>query len=672
MIWIWIAIAALVAVLISLIQYNYLFARTTDKRKPWFAVLRALTVFLILLLFISPKIENNNYKTLKPQLILMADNSSSIKNLNVEEALGIDLEELKNDPELNEKFDVLTYTFDQHISQQDSLNFTGSSTDLSEAILQPQQLYKDRNKAIVLLTDGNQTVGNSFQYLKTDRKTHLYPIVYGDTTKYPDLRISQLNVNRYSYLNNEYPVEVFLNYTGDADVNTVFKITENGNTLFEQAVSFSKSEKSAVLNFNLTSNSVGLHRMLAQIQWITSEKNRENNSRNFAVEVIDQQSKILILSNTFHPDMSALKSAIESNKQRSVEIKKLSDIYAIDDYNLVILYGYNSAFAKANSSINTLGKNTWLIFGTKPDLSFLNATNDAFKVENYPQTDDVQPIINNSYPNFNLELFQYDDYPPVQSPFGQITNDVPIDVLMYKQIGNVETRQPLWFTYEMGTTKHAVFAGSGLWRWRSQNYLNTKDFRNFDDLINSQIQYLASNKKRNRLELDFKTFYYENEKVLIGAQYLNKNYEFMNDGVLNLKLRNSENEEAVIRPLILTNNNYTVDLSGLNAGDYTFTVDAATENLTRSGNFSILEFDIEKQFIYSNPEGLKAVAFDSNLYYPRQIKQLKSVLMKDSLMQDVERKEVTYQSLIDWKILMGFILILLTLEWFLRKYNGLI
>jgi hypothetical protein len=601
----------------------------------------------------------------------MVDNSSSMKQQNAYVDLISDLDAIIYDSDLQDKFDIITYNFDKQITERENSNFEGTSTDISKAITQPQQLFKDRNKAILLLTDGNQTVGSSFQYVKLDSKTHMYPVVYGDTTRYPDLRISQLNVNRYSYLNNEYPVEVFLNYTGDENIRSVFKVMEGGRTVYQKPVGFSKAQKSRVLNFNLISNSVGLHRMVGHIETITAEKNKKNNFRNFAVEVIDQQSKILILTNTTHPDMAALKNAIESNKQRSVDIKKVNESYDLMDYNLVILYGYNSAFAEANTAIKSLGTNTWLILGTKPDISFLNRNNETYQIENYPQVDDVQPVLNDAYPNFNLESFDYEDYPPVQSPFGQITSNLPLDVLMYKQIGTVKTQQPLWFTYEDGATKHAVFAGSGLWRWRSQNYLDSKDFKNFDNLVNSQIQYLVSNKKRNRLEVDFKAFYYENDRILITAQYLNKNYEFMDDGILDLILINKETKESLTRPLILSNNSYNVDLSGLDAGEYNFKVKTEMEKIERSGNFSVLEFDIENQFINSNHDGLQAIATDSKLFFPRQTKEIKASLVQDVLLQDIERKEVSYQSLIDWKFLIGFILISLTLEWFLRKYEGL-
>ncbi|WP_242446467.1 hypothetical protein [Nonlabens agnitus] len=672
MVWIWLFIAAIAAVLIALIQYDYLFSSSKKNRKPLFAILRAATVFCILLLFISPKFESTSYQTIKPQLVLMADNSQSIVNLESDEQLAADIEQLLTDPELKNKFEIIPYKFSDGISLSDSLNFKGVASDISAAVEQPQQLFRNRNKAIVLMTDGNQTLGSNYRYSKIDSKSHVYPVVYGDTTRYPDLRINQVNVNRYSYLNNEYPVEILVSYTGDDPVTTTFRIVNNNATLYQEKLSFDSEKSSAIINVQLKSTAIGLQKMVAQLDPITQEKNITNNRRDFAVEVIDQQSKILILSNIVHPDIAALKKAIESNRQRTVEIKKTSDSYDINDYNLVILYGMDSAFAKANSTINNLQKNTWLILGPKPNLGFLNSTSEAFQIENYPQSDDVQPILNEAYTNFNLESFDFEDYPPVTSPFGQIIPRESLSVLMYKQIGSVTTDQPLWFTYENATGKHAVFTGSGLWRWRAQSYLAEKDFRNFDDLINSQIQFLASNKKRDRLDVDSKTFYFENERILISAQYLNKNYEFITDGVLNMTITNDASQDQLVRPFVLSGNSYQVDLSGLPAGDYSFSVNAAGENLSRSGAFSILEFNIEQQFVNADYSSLQSIATDDQVFYGKEIDKLKTKLLSDTLLQDVERSEVTYESLIDWKILLAIILLLLSAEWFLRKYNGLI
>jgi hypothetical protein len=41
----------------------------------------------------------------------------------------------------------------------------------------------------------------------------VFPVVLGDTTKLLDLKINQLNVNKYAFYRNKFPVEVFLQYS---------------------------------------------------------------------------------------------------------------------------------------------------------------------------------------------------------------------------------------------------------------------------------------------------------------------------------------------------------------------------------------------------------------------------------------------------------------------------
>jgi hypothetical protein len=336
------------------------------------------------------------------------------------------------------------------------------------------------------------------------------------------------------------------------------------------------------------------------------------------------------------------------------------------------MYGVSSAFAKAYSQKAQTNKNTWIITGADPDLNYMNANNPVFQIDASNEYDEAQPILNDSYATFNLEQLNFEDYPPVKVPFGDLIFNTNVAVLFYKQIGSIATTQPMWFTYENADSRHAVTLASGLWRWRGQSFLNNKDFKNFDDLVSSQVQYLASNRKRNRLEVFYESFYYQNKAIVINAQYLDKNYEFEDNGILNMTLRNKETEEIVTRPFVLSGNSYTVDLSGLNAGDYAFTVQVENDQLSRSGSFSILDYDIEMQQVNTSDIGMKKLVGSSNVFYQGQMEELMAQLNSDPLLQTVERATIKQNSLIDWKLILVVILLLLGLEWFLRKYNGLV
>ena len=136
-----------------------------------------------------------------------------------------------------------------------------------------------------------------------------------------------------------------MNYEGKENVTSQFSIYKNGKTIFTKKVQFSSEEKSKTIATNLTSTKEGLHYYTASIRKIEGEKNTKNNTKNFSVEVIDEQTKVLILTSVLHPDLGAFKKSIESNKQRSVDVVLIDKFKnQLNDYQLVILYQPNNNF----------------------------------------------------------------------------------------------------------------------------------------------------------------------------------------------------------------------------------------------------------------------------------------------------------------------------------------
>src|SRR5690606_41832704 len=115
-------------------------------------------------------------------------------------------------------------------------------------------------------------------------------------------KIEQLNTYRYAFLKNQFPVEVILNYSGTNPVNSEFIVLQGAATVYRTNVSFSENETSKTLNFTLPANSVGLQKYNAQILPLADEKNKTNNIKQFAVEVIDQATNVLEWSKLIYPD----------------------------------------------------------------------------------------------------------------------------------------------------------------------------------------------------------------------------------------------------------------------------------------------------------------------------------------------------------------------------------
>ena len=665
--------AFIISLIVSLYQYLYK-AKSTTKKSVFFAFLRFLSVFAILLLLINPSFRKKTFFTEKPKLIVAIDNSSSIAYLEQEQGVVSFVERIKNSKEINDRFDINYYSFSDDLKDSLQLSFDQKQTNISRTLEDLSQIYKSSTAPTILLTDGNQTYGKDYQYSSSRYKQQVYPVIVGDTIMVTDTKVAQLNVNRYTYLKNKFPVEAILTYSGDQSVSSRFQVSLGNAVVFSQNITFTEEENSKVLNFTLPATQVGVVQYNARLIPLENEKNKVNNAKAFAVEVIDQKTNVLLISDMVHPDLGAIKKSVESNERRSITIQRTSEVKNVDDYQLIILYQPNSRFRGVYEKISAARKNYLTIVGSKTDWVFLNKTQDKYYQEITRQTEYYIPRFNPNYSTFLFDDIGYEGYPPLIGNFGEIRISSNHDVLLYRTIGNIQTEEPLLATIEEDGIREAILLGEGFWRWRAQNFLDTKNFESFDDFFSKLIQYLATNKPKSRLNTISESFYYGNANIKIKAEYFTKNYEFDNRGSLQISLKNKDTEETQTIPMLLKNNLYEVDLSNLKAGNYDFTVAVSGENISRSGSFTVLEYNVEQQFLNADVTKLKQVATNTNgkSYFIGQNEKLIQDLIQDQRYQPIQKSKENVVSLIDWKYLLVIIILLLGIEWFARKYNGLI
>ncbi|GGX02472.1 hypothetical protein [Aquimarina muelleri] len=665
--------AVVIALTIALFQYVYK-ARNKKKNILFLALLRFLSLFTLLLLIINPAFKQNTYYIEKPTLVVAIDNSSSIKYLNKDQNVKNITSQIRKNEKLNDRFNIVYYTFSDKLKDSISLTFDKTQTNISKALDELDQIYKNTTAPILMITDGNQTYGKDYQFGSSKYKQSVYPVIVGDTISILDTKIEQLNVNRYAYLKNKLPVETILTYSGKEDINTIFQIKSGTNIVFSQQVLFSEQKKSNIINVTLPANSVGVNQYMAILTPLDTEKNTINNTKTFAVEVIDQKTNVLLISDIVHPDLGAIKKSIESNERRSVTIIKPNEKKDFNDYQLIVLYQPNTRYRQVYEDLNAQKKNHFTITGPKTDWVFLNKIQNKYTQEITRQTEHYLPKFNNNYGAFLLEDIGFNNYPPLLGTFGETRLNTSHDPILYKTIGNIETDEVLLTTIEQNGIREAVLFGEGLWRWRAQNYLDTQGFNEFDEFFGKLVQYLASNKRKSRLNTIAESFYYGNANIAIKAEYFTKNYEFDRRGSLRITLKNKETEASQTIPMLLKNNTYDVDLSNLKAGNYEYTVTVLGENITRSGDFKILEYNVEQQFLNADVTKLKHVATNTKgkVYYLNQKDAVIKELLEDKRYQAIQKNKENVVSLLDWKYLLILLILLLTIEWFVRKYNGLI
>lgn len=654
--------------------YQYLFKVDNQNKTNWLlAFLRFISVFSLLLLIINPVISRKIVETNKIPLAIVADNSRSISELKaMTDALKL-VETLNSNSALKEKFEIQNYTFDETFIAGKPLDFKGNQSNIHDVAVNLKQLNKNAFYPVVLITDGNQTIGNDYVY-GFHESTTLFPVVLGDTTTTFDLKINQLNANKYAFLKNKFPVEVFLQYNGNKSVSTTFSIEKNGKKVTSQTVNFDAKNKVQSVQILLEADRVGLQKYKAVLSSSVKEKNSYNNSKNFAVEVLDQKKEIAIISDISHPDIGAIKRAIESNAQRKVTIVKPNEISDLKKYNVLVLYQPTASFKKLFEANKNVNINTFIVTGMATDFNLLNQLQSdlVFKLTN--KKEDFTASFVSDFNLFAQTDIQFSQFPPLENPFGKITEKGSVNTLLKAKVNGIEVGNPILTFSEKGTSRNAYLLGENSWKWRMESFVLNQSYEKYDLFIDKIIQYLSTNSAKKSLLVEHESFYNSGETIEIFAQYFNKSYELEENANLSITLTNKNTRSTKNYNFSKANNGYQAIFDGLTPDNYTFQVKETTSNASYNGTFEVLDFDVEKQFVNPDVSKLQQLANQNNgeIIYPNQIDNLVQKLLQKDTYLPVEKTIIKNSPLIDSFWLLVIIVVSLAIEWFTRKYNGLV
>ncbi|SHK15594.1 hypothetical protein SAMN04488007_2191 [Maribacter aquivivus] len=668
----YIILAAIVALGIVVFQYIYK-QKAKSKINLLLAFLRFTGIFGLLLLLINPQFSQKLYTLEKPNLVILADNSTSIEESAAE--LNEILSEIKSSEDIADRFKVADYRFGTDLHIFDSLSFQEKNTNIYKSLSALEDVYAREQTVTILLSDGNQTIGQDYSYFKSDENNSIYTVVLGDTTKYKDISVGSIQTNKYAFLKNRFPFETFVSYQGSSAVSATVSIKMNSKVIHKEIVKLNSQNNYKPISIEVEANSVGIKNLVVEVSQLPEERNIKNNRRTTSIEVIDEKTKIALISDILHPDLGALKKAIESNEQREVSILNSNVANTIlEDIDLFIFYQPTARFKNSFEYAKSKNANSFIITGTQTDYSFLNNADVPFEIENgYPQQE-VFGLLNNAFTKYDISKFDVTDFPPLISDAGPILITSPFEALLGTQIKGLNIQQPLLSVMEKNTQKSALLMGENLWKWRVQTFRNTNEFVNFDEFIGNLIRYLTSSKNKSRLNVEYEKVYEGSSNTVITATYFDEAFLFDPNAKVKIKVTNTEYNKVQTNPMVLKNGYFEADLSNLLAGSYEFIVSVENESKSESGSFIISEFDMENQFVSSDNVKMEKLAINSGgkQFYPSQIEQLLQDLKESDAYVPTEKSTENIVSLIDFRMLLAIIVFAFAAEWFIRKYNGLI
>ncbi len=642
-------------------------------------LIRFVVVSLLCFFLLNPLLKSTSSYTEKPIIIIAADNSASVTKNKDSVFYKNEFPSLlhKFSSALADKYEIHFLKFSGEVKEDTALNFSGKETNISNLFAEIQNNYEGKNVgAVVLASDGLYNTGSNPIY-DIDRANYpVFTIALGDTTLQRDALIKKINHNQTAYIGNQFPVEIHIQANDLQGKDAVLSIWQSGKKITDQAVKYSSSNQTTILNFLLNADKAGLQHYEAILSVVAGEQSKTNNNMSFVVDVIDKRERILLLANAPHPDISALKQAIETNQSYEVEVKLVENFNAsLKPYSLVILHQMelkNPISKKILTEISMHKTSVWQF--SKNDFWAFSAVRLS---NSSPRFNETEPNLNTGFALFTIsnDLKNYmKEFPAVSCPLSTYKITTGASTLIRQQIGQVQTENPiLVFADEVGQ-KSALFCGDGLWRWRLRDYAAHDNFNLFDELIQKTIQYLSVKADKSFFKVFTKKIINENESVEFDAEVFNPSYELINEPEVSLLIYNADKKQFAYT-FSKTNNAYHLNAGNFPPGDYTYETKVKITNqiYIQKGELTVKPLLAEFTSTTANHSLLFTISKKTGgqFFYPKQLNELQKKLLENENIKTLVHEQKQVNDFINLKVLFFILLVLLSFEWFIRKYNGL-
>jgi hypothetical protein len=648
-------------------------------------VLRFISFFLIAFLLLSPFIKNLKRIVQNPIVIAAWDNSGSVVADADSATAAQSVTEIKElvTSELGDQYTVVNYTFGQDTKLDGDLNFSEKKSDYSQLLTTISNNHFNENIGAVLIAgDGIYNQGMNPVNMTDEITYPVYTIGMGDTTVVADARIQDVKVNRTSFSGNRFPVEIDTRFSKLAGQPLKLSVFQNDEKLAETVITPPNNDYFFSHQFILDSGDPGLKHFTATIETAENERNTENNSGGFVVNVLENKQKILILSDGPHPDNGAIKSTLEQQQSYEVSIFSEEPYPAnLADFNLVVLNQLPSSGISMADIINeSRNSRVPLLFivGNKTFLPQLNTLATGVEIDPMAGSpEEAQAIVNPAYGTFTLsENFREVvlRFPPLLVPFANYSLDPGFTPLLYQKVKNIETSKPLIATGTLNGRKTGYIFGEGIWRWRLYNYYFNQTHDEFNELVNQLVQYLALRENEDNFMIDFQPVYAEIDDIILKAEVYNDAFERITTEEVNIDIVNDAGEEFHFT-FDVQGDNYSLNAGKLPVGNYSFEseVTIGNETYTETGSFAVTAVNLENVVTRANHRMLYQLASQSggNFFLPGQANQLVDKIENSNQIKPVSYFQEMVNELLNLRWLFFVFLLLLSVEWFLRKYWGI-
>lgn len=661
-----------------------------SKKSPWpasinygLAALRFVVVSMVAFLLLGPLVRYLKNTTKKPLVVFAIDNSRSVSLFTdsvqlrqTQQGLQSILTKLQT-----ENFDTQIRLLqpDESPANLNQITFTGQTSNLSQLLTSVQEEFAQENLAgVVLLSDG--IVNQGISPAQSSYTHTLYAVAVGDTIPKKDIILASLRYNKVNYSGTRFPLEAEVQHVGFGGATATVVLKENGNIIQRKSITLKPNQPVQPVAFQVMAAGLGKRHYEVEILARPDEFTKLNNTKHAYIDVVKGKIKILVAAAAPHPDIKALRAAIESNENYETDlfIPGLAQLKQ-QNYDVAVLHQLPGRTGGAEAVLNLVrSKNlpALYIIGPQSDFAAFNNLRLGLTITSNGQTDEVTGAINPTFKGFQLPE-QADErmpqYPPALVPFGEYRTAGNSEIILYQQVGRVQTKKPLLTVHTSGDKRNAVLLASGTWQWRLSEAAEHKTPEVYDQLITNLIQLLNAPRNKKRLNVyPVQDEYTSTEEIRFNAEVYNEALEPVYGQNIALAITDVA---GTTRNFNFANgeNQAGVNIGTLPGGRYTYAASARLDGTVQQdkGEFIVEELQLEALNAVADHNLLYQLGANSgsSLYFPGTLAQLQTDILK------ADHKPVIYSEeeltdVIDLKWLFFVLLAFVSIEWFIRKYNG--
>ena len=629
------------------------------------SVTRFILITFLSFLILDPVIKTTNKITEKPIVVLLQDASSS-----VEKNIKDNLERLAKD--LN-GYDVFKYNFSDNLYDDFTIENNGLKTDFTKALSQIKSMFINKNlSSIVLASDGLNNTGINPIY-SDNLNVPIHTICLGDTNVISDNSIFKVKHNDIVFQGNSFLAEINIKSLKFKGEMLNLSLEYNEKIIYNDELSITSNNQFFKIPVEIPTSEIGLQAFTVKINAIKNEKNIKNNSYKFYVDVINSKYNILLVNDNSHPDVAAFVSVVGTNKDYDLEVTKSDNLQKdLSSYNLIVLHSVNNI-----EFLNSIKENydiPILVF-CKQDFNKYSSLFPNINFKKRSSNNEVLSHVNKDFLNFKISTPMLDlinQSPPISTSFGTFNVGSNVDVFIYEKIGNTISNSPICLFDKNDNQKVGIIFGEGFWRWKLRDYQSNSNNDIFNGLFNKITQHLLIREDKSKFRLLYDKEINENEEIIFEAQVYNDNYELENKEDVSLILTNSNKKEfKFIFDKI--DDKYLLDLGNLASEKYSVYAKVEKRNYEKYGQLTIRPVQIEAlstvadhQLLYnlSNITGGKSFSLS-------EFNSISNYINKTQNKSSLTTIEDRLKQFIDFEMILLILLILISSEWFVRKYNGL-